>query len=317
MTTADKAALDKTPMSLKTVTQGDFTWIDITQPTREATTKYLTEHYNFNPLDIEDALSQRQVPKIEEYPDYLFIVFHLSVYDKANQISSRKQWSAFVGSNFLVTIHPTDFQVATDIFHQCEVREDAREQFLNRGSGFLLYQLLDEAIDRYFRVLDKILSLIDSIEDKVFSEKVEVAAELSFLRRDIIIQRQVMFPTRTLLSVLEKKLKEFTKTDLTLYFSDLMDHVNKVCDTLDEYTEAIDVFKDTDYLLSGYRANRTIRMMAMIVAISMPILVVAGFSLMMPGGPSKVTMPTFVALLLVIAFLISGTLYFLRRRHLI
>lgn len=96
---------DKKQLNLRTVTWEDLTWVDIISPTKEAT-KYLAEHYGFNPLDLEDALSPRQVPKIEEYPDYLFGVFHFSVYNKETRISSRKQWSAFVGNNVLVTLRP-------------------------------------------------------------------------------------------------------------------------------------------------------------------------------------------------------------------
>jgi len=81
------------------------------------------------------------------------------------------------------------------------------------------------------------------------NEGIEAAQELSTLRRDIITQRRVMFPTRTLLVELEKKVKRFSKIDLTVYFSDLMDHMNKICETLDENTDIIEVFKDADYLL--------------------------------------------------------------------
>ena len=90
------------------------------------------------------------------------------------------------------------------------------------------------------------------------------------MRRDIITQRRVMFPTRTLLVELEKKIKRFSKIDLTVYFSDLMDHMNKICETLDENTDIIEVFKDADYLLSSYRANRGIRVLVVMLAIGLP-----------------------------------------------
>ena len=303
-------------MNLKTITSRDLTWVDITNPTKEAT-KYLTEHYNFNPLDLEDALSPRQVTKIEEYPEYLFVIFHLSVFDKVRRVSSRRQWSAFVGPDYLVTIRPPEFKVAGELFQECETKEEAREQYLSQGSGFLLYQILDRAIDRYFKVLDKILSLMEDTEEGVFREDVEVAGQLSSLRRDIIDQKQVVFPTRAILAELEPKLKQYSKTDLALYFSDLMDHANRVCNTLDEYTEVIDIFKDSDYLLSGYRSNRTIRAIAILLAIGLPFFVVAGVYLLLPGGLEKGSFQTFAVLLIIIIALITTTLYFLRRKHLI
>lgn len=272
--------------SIKEITLGDFTWVDIVQPTKEIN-KYLTDHYNFNPLDLEDALSPLQVAKIEEYPEYLFVIFQLSVFDKVTRVSSRKQWSAFVGSNYLVTLRPSEFKFADEVLKECELKEEARAEYMSQGSGYLLYRILDHAIDRYFKVLDKILAFLEDIEDDVFKEEVEVAPQLSILRRDIINQRQVMFPTRTLLGELENKLKPYSKTDLTLYFSDLMDHLNKVCNTLDEYTEIIEVFKDTDYLLSAYRANRTIRTLALFLAIILPLLFVVGIYLVLPDSLEK------------------------------
>jgi magnesium transporter len=315
VTVSDKP-LESNQSNLKEISWEGFTWVDIVQPTKEIT-RYLTERYKFNPLDIEDALSPRQVSKIEEYPEYLFVVFHFSIFNRTTRVSSRKWWSAFIGPNYLVTLRPSEFKFAGEIFKECELREEARAEYLSQGSGYLLYQILDRAIDRYFKVLDKILDFLEDIEDDVFKEEVEVAPQLSILRRDIINQRQVMFPTRTLLGELEKKLKPFSKTDLTLYFSDLMDHVNKVCDTLDEYTEIIEVFKDSDYLLSAYRANRTIRTLALFLAVILPFLFAVGIYLVLPPSVEKSSPQTLGILLGSIIVVIGIVFYFLHRRRLI
>jgi magnesium transporter len=310
---------EKKPANVKTITLGDLTWVDIVQPTKEAT-NYLNGHYNFHPMDLEDALSLRQLSKVEEYPQYLFVILHLPVYDKKTRVSTRKQWSAFVGDNFLVTLHPTELKSVDDLFRECELDEEVRQEYLSQGSGYLLYTILDRALDAYFPILDKILSEMDGIEDTVFSEEVEAAQELSILRRDIITQRRVMFPTRTTLVELEKKLKRFSKIDLTIYFSDLMDHMHKICETLDESTEIIDVFKDADYIQSSYHANRGIRVLAIMLAIILPLLGVFGLYgayAIIAGGVPQSSPLTFL-LLLVITFIIIGvTLFSLRRRHLI
>ena len=116
---------------------------------------------------------------------------------------------------------------------------------------------------------------------------------------------------------LEPKLKQFSKTDLTLYFGDLMDHLNKVCNTLDEYTQVIEVFKDSDYLLSGYRTNRTIRSLAVLAAICLPVIVVAGIYIMLPEDWGKGSPQTFAVLLVIIVALISATIHLMRRKNLI
>ena len=42
----------------------------------------LAQRFGWHPLDLEDVLSKRQRPKVDEYDDYLFIVLHFPRYDK-------------------------------------------------------------------------------------------------------------------------------------------------------------------------------------------------------------------------------------------
>jgi magnesium transporter len=306
-------------LNLKIITWGDLSWVDIVEPTEEAK-KYLAEHYNFHPLDLDDCLSRRQLSKVDEYREYLFVILHLPVYDKMTRVTKIRQWSAFVGDKFLVTLRPGELKSLDALFRQCELSEESRQEYMSQGSGYLLYLILDRAVDSYFPVLDKIMSSLEDIEDSVFDEEVEAGKELSILRRDVIAQRRVMFPTRTLLVELENKLKRFTKTDLTVYFGDLIDHMNKICETLDECKEVSEVFKDADSVQSNYRANRLIRIMATVFAVALPFLVVSGLygmRIIPPGGVDKGGPQTFVLPLVIIFVIIGAMLYFFRRKHLI
>jgi magnesium transporter len=161
---------------------------------------------------------------------------------------------------------------------------------------------------------------MEDIEDNVFNEETEAAKDISFLRRDIVTQRRVMFPTRVLLTELENRLRRFTKIDLTVYYGDLMDHMNSICDTLDECKEIIEVYKDADFILSEYRANRTIRTLVVIATVALPFLIVTGLYSMnvpLPGGIEKGSPQTFILLLVIILVIIGALLSFFRRKHLI
>ncbi len=318
MTSPQKDAELK-PINLKTITWGDLTWVDFVQPTVEVK-KYLAEHFDFNPMDIDDVFSHRQLSKVDVYDNYLFIVFHLPVYNKLTRISSVEQWSAFVGEKYLVTLRPGTITALDELQRECEYDEDARQAYFSQGSGYLLYQILDRAVDAYIPVLDKILGLMEDIEDIVFNDEIEAAKDISILRRDVVTQRRVMFPTRVLLTELENRLRRFTKIDLTVYYGDLMDHMNSICDTLDECKEIIEVYKDADFILSENRANRTMRLLAVLATIAVPILVVTGLYSMnvpLPGGIERGSLLTFVLLLAIIVVVVGALLFFFRRRHLI
>jgi magnesium transporter len=311
--------VEQKPLNLKTISWGDLTWDDFVQPTEEVK-KYLAEHYNFNPMDIDDCFSRRQLSKVDVYGEYLFIVFHLPVYDKSTRVSTIQQWSAFVGEKYLVTLRPGTITALDDLRRECEFNEEARKEYFSQGSGYLLYQILDRAVDSYFTVLDKILGLMDDIEDNVFNEEIEAAKDISFLRRDIVTQRRVMFPTQALLAELENKLRRFVKMDLSVYYGDLMDHINHICKTLDDCKEIIEVYEDADYVLSGYRANHTIRTIAVMATVALPFLVVSSLYSMnvaLPGGIEKGSPQTFILLLAIILVIIGALLYLFRGRHII
>ncbi len=314
---AEDAQLSEEPLHVEEITFGDLTWVNIKSPT-ERDTDYLAEKYDFHPLALDDCLSRKQLPKLDVYPGYLFFVFHFPIYDKETRISNKRQWSAFVGENLLVTLHTGELKTLVALFKDCQANEDARDEYLSNGSGFLLYSILDRAIDSYFPVLDKLMELAEDVEDSVFDEYTEATKELSIIRRDIITQRAVMFPTRAIFIEMENKLKRFTKVDVTAYYNDLMDHINKICETLDEVQDIIEVYKDADYTLATYRLNRVTRLLTIFSTIILPFLLVSslfGMNVVLPGGIDAGDPVTFV-ILLVIMLVIAGTmLFFFRRRR--
>jgi magnesium transporter len=305
------------PLNIETITWGDLTWVNIQSPT-ERETEYLSQNYHFHRLALDDCLSRKQLPKLDVYPGYLFFIFHFPVYDKATRISSKRQWSAFIGENYLVTLHPPELKTMGALFRDCQANEESRKEYFGNGSGFLLYHILDRAIDAYFPVLDKILSLMEDIEDVVFDEEVETAKEISILRRDVITQRSVMFPTRTIFIEMENKLKRFSKVDVTAQYNDLMDHTNKICETLDECKEIIEVFKDTDFILATDRINRVVRILNILATIFLPFVVVSslyGMNVILPGGLQEGNFKTFMILIVVMGLITAGMLIYFRRRR--
>jgi magnesium transporter len=304
-------------LNLESITWGDLTWINIVRPTQREM-DYLAQNYPFHPLDLDDCLSRKQRPKIDEYKDYLFFIFHFSVYNRATRVSTHDQVAVFIGDKYLITVHSGQLKTLMKLFRECQIDEDARRENLSNGSGGLLYRLLDRAVDAYFPILDKILSLIEDTEDIVFDENVEAAQEVSILRRDIITQRRIMFPVRTVLAELENKLKRFTKTDISVYYGDLMDHMNKICDSLDECREIVEVFKDTDFVLSTDRLNRIMRILTVIATVLLPFLAISslyGMNVHMPGGITTGTWVPFIVIMVVMAVIAGAMLYFFRHRR--
>jgi len=317
LTAENRASLDG-QLNIEVIKWEDLAWTNIVKPTQKEM-DYLARNFPFHPLDLDDCLSRKQRPKLDEYKDYLFFIFHFSVYNPETKVSTPNQVAVFIGDKYLVTVHSGELKTLVKFFRECQIDEQVRQDNFRHGSGFLLYRIVDRAVDAYFPILDKILSLAEDIEDRVFDENVEAAQELATLRRDVITQRRIMFPSRNVLSDLENKLKRYTSMDITVYYGDLMDHVNKICDTLDEAKEIIEVYKDTDFILGTDRVNRVMRVLTILSTIILPFLVVSsiyGMNVILPGGHER--NGNYVAFALIMVSMVAiaaGMLLFFRHKR--
>src|SRR3989442_10392067 len=115
-------------------------WVHIEEPSA-LERAWLAEHYDFHPLDLEDVMSRNQRPKIDEYPDYLFIVLHFPVFDPAVGRLNAGELDIFVGPDYLVTIPNQPLQPLQYLFERCRQKEELREQHFSNASGFLLYRI--------------------------------------------------------------------------------------------------------------------------------------------------------------------------------
>ncbi len=304
--------------NIETIAWEGLIWTDMVKPTTREM-DYLAKNFPFHPLDLDDCLSRKQRPKLDEYKDYLFFIFHFSVYNPDTMVSTPDQVAVFIGDKYLVTVHSGALKTLVKFFRECQIDEQVRRDNFRYGSGFLLYRILDRAVDAYFPILDKILSLAEEVEDRVFDENVEAAQELATLRRDVITQRRIMFPTKNVLAELETKLKRFTSMDISVYYGDLMDHMNKICDTLDEAKEIIEVYKDTDFILGTDRVNRVMRVLTILSTIILPFVVVSsiyGMNVILPGGHERSgNLGTFVALIIAMIAIAAGMLLFFRHKR--
>ena len=303
-------------LNLESLTWGDLTWINIEPPT-EKETEYLAQNYPFHPLDLEGCLSRVQRPKIDEYKDYLFLVLHFPVFSKEARVTTSSQLSVFISEKYLITLHKGELKPLVKLFRECQIDEESLQENFSHGANYLLYRIIDRLVDYCFPILNKIVDNIEEVEDNIFSEDVRSAVkELSNLRRDIITFRRIIWPMRAVIGSLEPRIRRLTKTDLAVYFGDIVDHLDKIWDALDEYKEVIEGLNDTYDSLAGNRTNEVIRMLTVIATILLPITVVAsiyGMNIHLPFADSDFAL---FFVFLIVAVIIGGMLFFFRRKRL-
>jgi magnesium transporter len=294
------------------VSAGGLTWAHLDRPDSRSA-HALAERFGWHELDVEDVLSKRQRPKIDEYPEYLFGVLHFPVYDKAARRLNAAELDFFLGSDYVVTLPNVELLPVTRLFHRCEADDALREELFAKGSGRLLYEVLDDLFDYCFPILDKIGHKLDSVEDDMFERRAEdVVRDLSDVKQEIISYRKIIKPERTTLRVLERRVERFLPEELDLYFDDVVDAAERVWDLLDNYKEVVEGLESTNESVISHRQNDVLRVLTVFSAILLPLTLVASVFGMNVAFPGEGTADAFWIIVAVLVAVGAGLLGFFR-----
>jgi magnesium transporter len=281
-----------------------LTWIHLDPPIDPETVNSLRERFGWHPLDVEDVLSKRQRPKIDEYPEdgYLFGVLHFPAYDKNIQRLNSGEIDFFLGADYLITISTVELLPVTRLFNRVREDERFREQLFSKGSGRLLYEVLDDLYDYCFPILDKIAYKLESIEDDIQDRRSEeIVTDISKAKQEIISYRKIIKPQRPALRLLERRMERFLPENLELYFDDLVDASERIWDLLDNYKEVVEALESTNEQLISHRQNDILRILTVFGTIFLPLTFITGvfgMNVLFPGEHTHVAFWVIVGLMI-------------------
>ncbi len=281
-----RSSAEAQKLQLNSIKGKNFVWINIDNPTPSILNSLL-EMYHFHHLDVEDCISKTQLPKIDEYKDYLFIILHFPRYLKEKRFSIPSQVGIFLGRDFLVTVHSGELKPINRIFQNCKEDEEAHEGYMGGSPTFLLYEIVYALIKNIMLMLKKVIAEIEDIEDKVFDEKTDAVREVTELRHNIANIRRVVFSLRAVVHDLERMIHKFSNGDMGVYFSDLSDYTDKAWAILEECKETIEIYKDTDFIISSDRTNKILAILTIVFTLSIPATILGtfyGMNVNIPGG---------------------------------
>ena len=282
-------------------------WLDIENPNRDRM-QFLLDNFHFHPLDIEDCLSIIERPKLDEYDDYFFLVMHIPLFVKETRRLSPFTVNIFIGRNFLVTVHHGLCKPIQDTYGN--ITENY--EILTKGSGYLLHKVIDSLIDYDFPILNKIYRNIQNVENAIFKKvSNKNVRDILLIRTNILTFRNIIFPQRKILKTLEIKDMEFLIDELEVYFSDLVDHIEKIWDTLENYKELIEGVRDAHESLLSSKINDIMRILTIFSVVILPLTLVSGIygmNVSLPIGSAPFAFIIIIAAMIVLS--IGMLIYF-------
>lgn len=265
-------------MAIKTLTHNNaLTWINIDQVDAEAKA-YLAKHHAFHPLDLEDVETEQQTPKVDVYRDYIFVVFLFPHWDPDIRAVVANEIDMFIGENYVITIQSTKSKELKNLFYRCMNSSNVQEEWMSRGSGYLLYSVLEAMFHNTRPILNNIGKQIASLERQIFSGNQQSSAilELGNQRRNVLSFRRIVEPERQLIGTIANAQKPFLSPELHIYFDDITDYANNLWSIVNAYKDTLDGLHVTVESLLNRRVNKVISALTVISVALLPLNLLSG-----------------------------------------
>ena len=250
-----------------------FVWVALFEPGDEELA-LMAEEFGLHELAIEDARKGQQRPKVEEYGSSMFTVLQTVDLDPADPDGDLivGQVAVFVGSNYVLSVRrksPLGFQ-------DVRARAEAKPENLARGSGFVLYAIMDTVVDRYFPVLAKLEADLERLETEIFrgvpsASNIEAFYDLKY---------RLMVLKHAVASLMEATAKLFGGRAPSVclgaqeYFRDVFDHLVRINGAIDGQREMLQTGISVALALVGIADSQvTKRLAAYGALITVPTLI--------------------------------------------
>lgn len=256
---------------------GKLIWKNIVDPTAESL-ELLRREYGFHELDLEDTLSKTESPKIEEYKDYVFIVFHFPIKDPKTDFISIASLSVYIGSDYLITLSNGKLKRLDDFFHHLQENKDEMRSAFKRGSGYILYLLIDDLFEIYNKYISRLTRSIREIEEEIFEGKIikDRLYDIMSVKRQIINLRRALLPHIPIIISIEHLHKRFINKTLELYFDNVADKINRAKISLESVSETIETLHDANESLTSHNTNRVIKILTIFSVTLLPLTLLSG-----------------------------------------
>ena len=283
-------------------------WIDATNMTK-AEASLLQEKFGLHPLTVEDVLHTRTRIKVEQFNNYLFCVFYALKKDHGIR---PVEIDFVISRNFIITSHLGGVQFIKDILEN----KEKLEKSFSKGMDFLFHHILDQEIDTFFPVLEKLDWNIEQVEDMITQRaSPEVLKRIMELKREIVDIKRFTLPQREKVSLLTKNEYEQISRRALPYFRDIYDHSVRVYETLENYRESVSTTYDLYMSTMSNNMNEIMKVLSIIATIALPLTVLSGIFgtnfTVLPGASSRYG---FWIMILMMGGIVGAMMIYFRRR---
>jgi magnesium transporter len=248
----------------------EYFWLDLDEPGEEEA-GFLDETFHFHPLALEDLRKPGQRPKLEDFGDYMFLVYYGA--RQGGDGVELFEVHAFLSGDYIVTAH------AGKVAELEEAREHLSEQ-QPRSEQFVVYRVLDALTNSFFPVLETLDEQLEKLDEEIFDQPTPAHLEqITTMRRQLVDLRRVATPQRDLLARGTDDILEIPglEADSREYFRDVYDHAIRISEQIDSFRDLLSGSRDAYLSTVSNRLNQITKQLTVVATVFLPLSFIVGF----------------------------------------
>ncbi|HSP51472.1 MAG TPA: magnesium transporter CorA family protein [Cryobacterium sp.] len=228
-------------------------WVDLSDP-GESDLALLARELGLHELAVEDALTLRQRPKLDRYPDHLFLSAYSIDIEQSSAKVTTNEIAAFITDRALVTVHTNgNFDLDAVV-----TRWDSAPDLASNGVSYLLHGLLDYLVDGYFEAVEALDDEIEELENLLFlpnTNQEQVQRRSFVLRKSLVTLRRIILPMREVVNTLLRRDLHLLQDEMGPYFQDVYDHVLRAMEWTESLRDLATSILEANLAIQGNRLN--------------------------------------------------------------
>ncbi len=255
-------------------------WIDLENPTREEI-REIMETYSVDPLVGEELLSPTLKPKVDLYPDYIYLILHFPAFRHSHGAKSEQEVDFIIGKKFLITTRYDTVDPLHKFSKVFEVNSILDRSDIGKHAGFIFFYMIRKLYKSIGHELDFVSDALSAVENRVFSgNEKEMVFEISKFSRELLHFKRALSSHREVLESFSVAARNFFGEDFSYHTKDIIGAYFRVSEMIAGNIEFLRELRETNNSLLSTKQNETMRVLAIVSFVTFPLtLVAATFSM--------------------------------------
>jgi len=248
-------------------------WIDLECPTNGEMRQLMSE-YNIHPLVAQELVGPSLRPKVEVYPDFIYLILHFPVVRRkhSRRFVEHREIDFVVGKDFIITSRYDEVLPLHQFAKLFEVNSILDRADMGDHAGFVFFYMVRMLYDTLSRELDFMNDSIRAIEDNIFKGRERaMVVKISEVSRELLDVRRAINFHREVLESFDVAARRFFGESFSYHTRAIIGEYYKIHNHLESDRDYLDELRETNNSLLNTKQNEIMKTFTILAFVTFPL----------------------------------------------